>query len=768
MPIRILHLEDEDLDARLVASKLKAELKDCEIVRATDKESFEKLLGKQKFDVFLIDFAIPGYDGMSALKAVRKLDPIVPFIILSGTIGEARAIETLKLGATDFALKDELPRLAPKIRRALKEAEEKAELTERNEMFQNLAEESMAGIYIIREGRYTYVNQAFADIFGYSREEIMSMDALDLIHPDFKEYVRENIRKRLNGEVKSIHYQLKGIKKDGTVIDLEKTGTKTILRAGPAIIGTSLDITEEKKAEEERKRAEEQIRLQNEWLSVTLRSIGDAVIATDKEGNITFMNPVAERATGWKAGEAKGRPLIEVFNIIHEITRKPAENPVERVLREGHTVGLANHTSLISKTGDELIIEDSAAPIRGANDDVIGVILVFHDATEKHRSQERALHMQKLESLRVLAGGIAHDLNNLMVAVMGNAGLALRALPAGSPAREYVADIEKATEKVTNFSRQILSFTSQAAQKKEPVQLNNVVEDTAHFLMASISNTADLEYSLSDGLPAITADHQNMQQIVMNLIINASDAIGDSKGTIKVSTGKMRADRKYLDTLHPAGLDEGDYAYIEVTDTGCGISPETRRRIFEPFFSTKFTGRGLGLAAVFGIASAHGGAIGLESEEGCGATFRVLLPVPAKPVEVTASKPASEEIWNGIGSILLVDDEKDSLLMAKKVLEGAGYSVLTATDGSEAIKIYHKNSDSVSAVVMDLIMPHVRGDVAAKEMRKIKDDVNILLLSGYHEIDLTDINSGPGKTAILEKPYKITKLLGAVQDILKD
>jgi PAS domain S-box-containing protein len=767
MPIRILHLEDEDLDARLVASKLKAELKDCEIVRATDKESFEGLLGKSKFDVFLIDFTLPAYDGIEALKAVRKLDPMVPFIILSGTIGEARAIESLKIGATDFALKDELPRLVPKIRRSLKEAAEKAELAERNEMFRNLAEESMAGIYIIREGRYTYVNQAFADIFGYGREEIISMDALDLVHPDFKDFVRENIRKRLAGEVKSIHYQLKGIRKDGTVIDLEKTGTRTFLRAGSAIIGTCLDITEKIKLEEERKHTEEQIRLQNEWLSVTLKSIGDAVIATDKDGNITFMNPVAERTTGWKSGEAEGQPLVKVFNIIHEITRKPAENPVERVLREGNIVGLANHTSLISKTGDELVIEDSAAPIRDANNDIIGVILVFHDATEKRRSEEQALHMQKLESLRVLAGGIAHDLNNLMVAVMGNAGLALHSLPAGSPARAFVADIEKATEKVTNFSRQILSFTSQAAQKKEPVQLNDVVEDTAHFLMASITNTADLEYSLSEGLPAIIADPQNMQQIVMNLIINASDAIGDSKGTIKVSTGKMRADRKYLDTLHPAGLDEGDYAYIEVSDTGCGMSLETRRRIFDPFFSTKFTGRGLGLAAVFGIASAHGGAIGLETEEGCGATFRVLLPVPAKPVEVAELKPTAEDIWNGIGSILLVDDEKDSLLMAKKVLEGAGYSVLTAMDGAEAIKIYNKNSDSVSAVVMDLIMPHVRGDEAAKEMRMIRNDVNILLLSGYHEIDLTDINSGPGKTAILEKPYKITKLLGAVQDILR-
>jgi CheY-like chemotaxis protein len=386
---------------------------------------------------------------------------------------------------------------------------------------------------------------------------------------------------------------------------------------------------------------------------------------------------------------------------------------------------------------------------------------------ERKRTEAEAHSLQKLESLRVLAGGIAHDLNNLMVAVMGNAGLALRALPNDAPAREYVAAIEKATEKVTNFSKQILSFTSKAPTKREPVQLNEVVKDTAHFLLASISKNAELEFRLSDGLPAIMADTQSMQQIVMNLIINASDAIGDRKGSIRVSTGKMYADRKYLENFFKNDIPEGEYAYIEVADTGCGMSPETRRRVFEPFFTTKFTGRGIGLSAVFGIVCAHGGTIALESEEGCGAKFRILLPVPETALEVAASKPVSEDVWNGKGSILLVDDEKDSLLMAKKVLEGAGYSVLTAEDGAEAIKKFKENANSITAVIMDLIMPHVRGDEAAKEIRLIKNDVNILLLSGYHEIDLTEMSGGPGKTAILEKPYKITKLLGAVKDILK-
>jgi two-component system, cell cycle sensor histidine kinase and response regulator CckA len=511
-PLRILHLEDNLLDAELVAAAFETYGLECEITRVETEQAFTSTLESGGIDLILADYSLPSFDGVSALKFAHKKCPDVPYIFISGTMGEDIAVESLKLGATDYILKNNLSRLVPSVRRALNEVQNRNELK---------------------------------------------------------------------------------------------------------------------------------------------------------------------------------------------------------------------------------------------------------------RAEAEALHMQKLESLRVLAGGIAHDLNNLMVAVMGNAGLALRALPPGSPAREFVADIEKATEKVTNFSRQILSFTSKVAPNIEPVQLNEIVNDTAHFLLASISKNAELEFSLSDGLPVILAEPQNMQQIVMNLIINASDAIGDNKGIIKVSTGKMHADRKYLDSLYRNGIPEGEYVFFEVSDTGCGMSAETRKRIFEPFFTTKFTGRGIGLSAVFGIVSAHGGTIALESEEGCGATFRILLPVPVMPVKTAASKPDAEDVWHGKGSILLVDDEKDSLLLAKKVLETAGYSVLTAGDGAEAIKTYRKNSDTISAVIMDLVMPHVRGDEAAKEMRAIKDDVNVLLLSGFHEIDLTDLKKGPGKTATLEKPYKITKLLGAVQDILK-
>ncbi len=534
-----------------------------------------------------------------------------------------------------------------------------------------------------------------------------------------------------------------------------------------------------------------------------------AIFMLGPTGEIVTWNEGAERLKGYTASEIIGKNFASCFYAKEDVLDgKPAreleyaasrgsfEDEGLRVRKDGSTFWasvvitalrdadgkLLGYSKVVRDITERKRAEEELRKYRDSLEEQVrertAELLVKNarlaeEISERKRAEEEALRMQKLESLRVLAGGIAHDLNNMMVAVEANAGLALMVLGKDSPVSEYLIGIEDAAEKVAQFSKQILSFTGKAETKRETVHLNEIVKETARLLLASVSRNAALEYALSDDLPAIEANTANIQQVVMNLIINASEALGNKKGTIKVSTGKIRPDRKYLDSLHPAGLPEGDYVFVEVSDIGCGISPETRRRIFDPFYTTKFTGRGLGLSSVLGIVSVHGGAIGVESEEGCGATFRVLLPVSKKLMGLEKEKPVSPEpepapdVRRGKCTVLVVDDEEAVLLMAKKVLERAGYKVLTAADGSEAIDIFRENHDSISAVIIDLIMPHVRGDEAMKEIRKIKNDVNILLLSGYHEIDLTGITGGPGKTAFLEKPYRIKKLLGAVQDILK-
>ena len=385
---------------------------------------------------------------------------------------------------------------------------------------------------------------------------------------------------------------------------------------------------------------------------------------------------------------------------------------------------------------------------------------------EDARIEVEGLRVQRLENLRVMAGGIAHDLNNLMVAVQVNAELALLKLTPDHPAHEFVAGIEKATEKISNLSKQILTYAGKNAIKKEAISINDTARNMAHLLMAAISKKAVIEYDLAKGLPPVEADAQSIQQVVLNLILNASDAIGDEKGTIKISSGTMYADREYLDSIHLGhDIPEGNYIYFEIADTGAGMTEEVKNKIFEPFYSTKFTGRGLGLPSVFGIIKAHEGAIDVRSEVGKGSTFRVLVPVPERPASLPEGKPLSRDLKKGTGTILVVDDDDSVLDMTKTVLENAGYTVLTAEDGPEGLSVYRENKDSISAVILDLIMPTMRGDEVTREILNIREDANIILLSGYHDLELEKLFTGRGKIAVIQKPYKVDTLLEKVHEI---
>ncbi len=418
--------------------------------------------------------------------------------------------------------------------------------------------------------------------------------------------------------------------------------------------------------------------------------------------------------------------------------------------------------------------EDGALYLRTAIIDVTE-LRNAEEARRKAEENERAardeaalLRTQRLESLNAMVGGIAHDLNNLMVAVEANTEIALRDLNPDSPAWEAVNGIEKAVGKVSNLSKQILSFSGKTKDSKEAVDINTVARDTVHLLLATLHPGTMLESSLGRNIPLIKADPQNVQQVLMNLIINASDAIGDKGGTIRIFTGESSVSRDYLDNIM-LGKEarEGRHVFIEVTDTGSGMNRDTVRRVFEPFFSTKFTGRGLGLAAVLNIVKSHNGAIELSSAIGEGTGFKVFFPVPEEELEIKEERKPEKKIWSGKGTVLVADDDESALLIAGKILSMAGYKVLTATDGPEAISIFETHKDEIDLVVMDYIMPRMRGSEATAQMRSLKENVNVILLSGYYDIDVRDISGGSGKTFILEKPYKIEKFLQKVHEALE-
>ena len=427
------------------------------------------------------------------------------------------------------------------------------------------------------------------------------------------------------------------------------------------------------------------------------------------------------------------------------------------------------------------MLEDEIARVRAEmegyrrrNAELLIAVRKFEAERDDARARERAAKEEaeekeqgRLESLRALAGGVSHDLNNLLVIINVNAELALE--KATDPAlRELIEGIDHAARRIGTIAKQMLTYSGGMELTKEPLDLSRSVHETGHLLSVTLSRKGSLKFNLAEGLPPVEADRSAVQQIVVNLLLNAADAVEGYRGTIVMSTGSIYADRQYLDRTHLGkDLPQGRYEYLEVLDDGIGMSKNTLDKLFEPFYSTKFTGRGMGLASVFGIVREHGGAIEVESAPRKGTRIRVLMPQSEQPPSLSAEDEKKRKAHRGSGTILLVDDEEDVLNMTEKVLQLNGYDVITADDGPGAIETFKSRSGEVSAVVIDLIMPDMPGDETSREIRKISPEVPIILLSGYHEIDAAEMKDEFGITAVIRKPYRIDAFLKTLQGIIE-
>jgi two-component system cell cycle sensor histidine kinase/response regulator CckA len=384
------------------------------------------------------------------------------------------------------------------------------------------------------------------------------------------------------------------------------------------------------------------------------------------------------------------------------------------------------------------------------------------------RLEQRLLQQQKDECVTTLVAGVAHDFNNLLVGMLGNAGLALAELPEESPACALIEHIERAARRAADLTRQMLAYAGRGGFVVGPVNLSNLLDEMGPLLKASISKKVALEYELTQDLPCIEADATQVRQVMMNLIINASEAIGDRSGLITIRTGVAHADHAYLSDAYLGNdLPEDRYAFIEVTDTGCGMDEATRSKMFDPFFTTKFAGRGLGLAAVLGIVRGHRGAIKVQSALGRGSSFEMLFPISQLAAQtVTEDQPASEQP-RAAGTLLVVDDEEPVRSVAQMVLERSGFTVLTANDGREALEVFRAHRDEIDAVLLDLTMPELSGEEVFRELRRMRADVPIILSSGYVEEDATARFAGMGLAAFIQKPYPLPALAQKVEEVLQ-
>ncbi len=634
--------------------------------------------------------------------------------------------------------------------------------------------------------------------------------------------------------------------------------------------------------------------IDEKWFHAVCKSIGDAVMATDKAGIVQYLNPVSEKLTGWLEKDAVGRPLESVFRIINEETRKDVENPVKKVLREGRAVGLSNHTLLISRDGTEIPITDRGSPIRNGKDEIVGVVLVFSDQTEERKAQyalqeakefaesivatireplivldaqlkvisvnhcfcqsfqveeeeaagrqiydlgnrqwdiprlrelledilpqntsfsdfkvehdfehtgkrimllnarriydeanktrmillsieditersrleEQYRQAQKLEAIGLLSGGVAHDFNNLLTVMLGYGEVILRRLHKDDPLRQDINKILNACHQGASLTHQLLAFSRRQTLQPEVIELNRLLDNQQKLLRRLIGENIEFITTFADNLGRVKADAGQLEQVIMNLVVNAKDAMPEG-GKLIIETANVELDEEY--SKGHISVVPGKYVMLAITDTGVGMDKETQMKIFEPFFTTKEMGRGtgLGLSTVYGIVKQSGGHIWVYSEPDKGTTFKIYLPCTEDAPTARIESESEMKVQNGCGHILVVEDEPAIRELIEIQLENLGYQVTLAANGGEALLDIEEKGIRPELLITDVVMPGMSGVVLHKRLRKTLPELKVLFMSGY--TDNVIVHQGildPG-IPFIQKPFSVKGLSAIVCKVLQ-
>jgi two-component system, cell cycle sensor histidine kinase and response regulator CckA len=768
--LNILMLEDYPSDAALAEFSLRSAELDFESRRVETREAYIQALDEFKPDLILADYNLPNFTGLEALRLVRRQRPQTVFILVTGTQTEEVAVECMKEGADDYILKTSLKRLPSAVTNALKkrqaewenlksadERRRSEEIVRRSEELNRRILEAVPGgiVLVSTQGQILKANTEAQRILGLKYDELTAMYVGDFATTTISED---------GSECKVVDYPVSrclftgepqpamtmGVRRpDGimswaiyTAIPMHDSHSGELTGA----VVTFVDISERKRTENALRESEQRFRTLTE-------SSPTGIWQITPDGQTIYANQaLCQMLEVSDVSEIKGQSVRAYFT----------PDSMEKIIAENakRERGIASHYELemITRLGRKRNIIIHGAPMIGPDGKLqsrMGSVIDITDlklAEDERRQLERKLlETQKLESLGVLAGGVAHDFNNLLAAVLGNVSLAGMHVDAESPARPYLTSIETTTHRAADLCKQMLAYSGRGRFVVQPVLVNAVIHEMVDLLKISVGKGINLNLRLSRDIPAIPADATQLRQIVMNLIINASEAIGERSGIISITTGVSRADRVSLTKsfLSPDFAD-GDYVTIEVSDTGCGMDEQTRSKVFDPFFTTKFTGRGLGLAAVLGIIRGHKGAVKVESAPGKGTTFRILLPcVKVQPVTphvtpVPMLKPN--------GKVLVVDDDETLRTLQARMLEALGFSALLAHNGSEAIKIVSLQKEKIAAVLLDLTMPGMSGEETCLELCRVRPDLPVILMSGYEAQEVLDRIDNK-RIRFLQKPF---------------
>jgi two-component system, cell cycle sensor histidine kinase and response regulator CckA len=639
-PLKFLYVEDSPEDRDLVIQRLRREGLVFEITCVKTQKDFRAELEKQHFDLVLSDYALPSFDGMTALGLTRKLHPEIPFLLVSGTLGEERAVESLKSGATDYLLKTHLQRLGPAVRRALQEARERKRrheaeesLKESEARFRLLAEniDEVFWLTDTRKSEMLYINPTYEKIWGRTCESLYKNpgDWLAAIHPDDRERIREAARTRQ-----------------------------------------------------------------------ALGSYDETYRIVRPDGSIRW-------------------------------------------------------------------IRDRACPIHEESGEVYRVVGTAEDITEKRSLEERYRQSQKMEAIGQLAGGVAHDFNNLLTVIRGNAELVLMGNEQlDAQYTEYLTQVVDAAQRAANLTRQLLAFSRKQMLQSQTLNLNSVVANLVKLLNRVIGEDIQLQCNYDTQQAHVLADPGMMEQVLMNLVVNARDAMPRG-GKLIISSDLITFDEGAI-RLHPEAR-PGAFACLAVSDTGMGIEPENLARIFEPFFTTKEPGKGtgLGLATVYGIVKQHLGWIEVASRPGAGTTFKIYLPAVEPPKAQEAGKTAEARPRGGSETVLLVEDEDSLRRLARRTLETFGYKVIEAASGPEAIKIWESEAEEIDLLLSDVVMPGgILGRELGRMLRAKKPGLKVLFMSGYSPDQARPPQLSGDTSFFLQKPFRSALLAETVRKCL--
>ncbi len=615
------------------------------------------------------------------------------------------------------------------------------------------------------QGIIRYVNEFGLRFFGYSRQELLGQRILKLVPEIEGSSGRDHsvfVKNILKHPEQHPFVLDKNIRKDGKLVWVSWTNKAIVDERGDVqeILAIGNDVTAQKEAEAALRLSEERFRTLNRSM---IQPMAFHEIICDASGNpidyrFLDVNPAFEKLLGKTAADIVGKTVLD----ISPDTEAHWIETYGKVALSGEPLHFENYSQGLERHLDIVVF----SPARGQFAVIITDISErVRMREEKRRFEEQIFHAQKLESLGILAGGIAHDFNNILMSVLGNADLALRRIAPESPAMDNIRQIEQAAGRAADLARQMLAYSGKGHFVVETLNLDKLIQEMTHILQVSISKQAVIRFNFHPNLPAVEGDATQLRQVIMNLVINSSEAIGERSGVIAISTGAMDCDRDYLkSTFLNEDLAEGMYVFIEVADTGCGMDKHTLNHLFDPFFSTKFTGRGLGMAAVLGIVRGHKGAIKVYSEQGKGSTFKVLFPASTRS-ETFYDSGKTETIWQGTGTILLVDDEETVRAIGKDMLQELGLEVLTASDGREALELFRKKQQQINCVLMDLTMPHMDGAEAFRELRRIDPAVKIIMASGYNEQEVGQKFIGKGLSGFIQKPYRISELAEVLRSL---